>query len=350
MEEWSVCRLCLQSREEPLKYVSGTLHNSLPYRSIYFTVIGISLTDYKSFPTQICTRCEENMINAYSFREKCLETEEKLRELESWNMVIPEVNLDIAGKSLEEKVHELHERDENVDCLDATEDFRNEQEAEFREEQEARKILCKRCKLVFRGFETFRKHKCRKERKIQSIKPKETKPCNICGKEIKGSHYVQHMDYHNGIKRYECEYCGEKFYWWTARRTHIYKEHLKKKVCKCPYCPKEFYITGQMNIHIKQLHSDNPDYQCEKCGKEFKVERSLKKHLLTHVEGGVCNYCGKIYNNRLRLIKHLKIHGNREKADCPICSKTLRTISILRSHFKKMHPDQMHLFPGPKIS
>ncbi|XP_059618629.1 zinc finger protein 99-like [Phlebotomus argentipes] len=368
-EDWSVCRLCLQSRDEPLKYMCGTLYNSLTYRNIYFAVTGVVLKNYKSFPTQICRICEENMINAYNFRQQCLETEGKLSDLESIDE--KEVQKE-PEKIIEETVRD--DQENNPDVPDASDEPDQEvvmslvSEEETVGEEDTRKILCKRCKLVFKGFEIFRKHRCRGKRKApRKVQPKEPKvkkvtlgsnvlyqvanPCKICGKMIKGSHYVQHMDYHNGIKRYECEHCGEKFFWWTARRTHIYKEHLKKKVCQCPFCPKEFYITGSMKNHIRTAHPDKSSplsrlHLCEVCGKGFKVTSQLRKHSLMHVEGGICSYCGKSYSTKLRLIKHLKIHEKREKADCPICQKTMRSVTILRSHFKKQHPNMMHLFPA----
>ncbi|XP_055710245.1 zinc finger protein 236-like [Phlebotomus papatasi] len=328
MEEWSVCRLCLQSRDEPLKYISGTLHNTLPYRSIYFTVTGIALTDYKSFPTQICRICEENMISAYSFRQQCLETEEKLKELNSINEEVPP---------------DMDAMSEEKSNRDPFEDINNE---DNQQEEKEKKILCKRCKIVFKGLENFKMHKCKKEREIKPFQPKSvTKECPICGKMLKSSHFTSHMDFHNGIKRYSCQYCTEKFYWWTARRTHIYKEHLKRKVCKCPHCPREFYIAGQMNVHIQQKHSTKLNFQCELCGKAFKIKYNLKCHMKTHMDGGQCKVCGLTCSTLLALKNHTALHNKPVKYNCPICSKSLITFSLLQNHFKFRHPKQKHLLP-----
>ncbi|XP_055681693.1 zinc finger protein 558-like [Lutzomyia longipalpis] len=325
MEDWTVCRLCLQSSEEPLKFISGSFHNSQPYRSIYFTVTGRCLTDYKSIPMQICNVCEENLISAYTFRELCFQTEEKLKEMlfnvkaeAEGDKTTDEQDLTIfTVNELEGDAKKEGDLEENLEG-DFTDPFDQIAEQEeilaAKEEEKQKKILCKRCKTVFRGLDNFKRHKCKGYEPVRKIKAKPQKrsdiehECMVCKKIIRGTHITTHLDYHNGIKRYECEHCGKRFFWLAAKKTHIQRDHLKKKSYKCPHCPKEYWMVGTRNIHVRKNHLQKIDYQCELCGKGFALRYDLKKHMNTHIEGGPCSICGETFKSLNRLNYHKRTH------------------------------------------
>ena len=61
-------------------------------------------------------------------------------------------------------------------------------------------------------------------------------------------------------------------------KTHIKKEHRKKKCCK--YCDGTFDQTYELEKHLEG-HKEK-EFECTACGKRFQLEWRLKKHLASH--------------------------------------------------------------------
>ncbi|GAB0095214.1 hypothetical protein DMENIID0001_105700 [Sergentomyia squamirostris] len=359
MEEWAVCRLCLESREEELKSIMDCNFDETPYYDIFFTIVGINLMDYSAVPTKICSLCEDEMIKAFEFRRKCLETEEKLKDLK---------NPEITGTKTIEFVSALDgvksgkievTKIEKVKLQSLEESVEHEEESEYLQEidldevtkDENLRIRCKSCKVFFDGMDVFKSHICGKP-KIESVENEEggarNEPffkCYKCSKTFIGrSYFMAHLDQHAERKiRHRCTYCNMEFSSTVARTSHIHREHLKTPSCHCPFCGKGFYDKNRRTNHIRDKHTNPSVYQCDRCGKELNSSISLNSHMKQHTDEVTCEICGRKLKNQRTFEHHMALHTSEKKFTCSVCSGhvAFRTNPQLRKHMQTAHPNEM---------
>uniref|UniRef100_A0A1B0D247 Uncharacterized protein n=1 Tax=Phlebotomus papatasi TaxID=29031 RepID=A0A1B0D247_PHLPP len=393
-DDWTVCRLCLQSNEGNMKSLPDVTYNMIPFFNIYFELVGITFTDYPTFPGKICSSCEEQMHQAYKFREKCLETEEKLKEL--LNEETTALNIEfiptpkatespfkIAAKDVTSNT-EIQEITNNSSTAKGTtnkscpskEDIQKKSSSHKKSSSEKRtslkslqskSIQCKSCRRIFQGIELFKKHSCcfsdqnhqnQEEKSLETstaTKPKRQKSqikktyeCEECNKKyLCQNSFMIHMDKHKNIQRYECYQCDKKFAHWIQKRKHVYKVHLKTAFCECNECGKGFYKIYDLKQHINSEHLKYFPFQCELCGKTFKQKFTLSNHMkLIHTTQTVtCKKCGKKLKNKRTLKHHMKTHRDEKNYVCPVCSRAFTCNFSLKGHVRKQHPDKVHLLP-----
>ncbi|XP_055681650.1 zinc finger protein 12-like [Lutzomyia longipalpis] len=379
MEEWSVCRLCLQSSEYALKSFPDELFDQIPYYNIYFEIVGITLVDYTTFPNKICLVCEDEMLRAYKFRQKCLETEEKLKDM-------------VGGDEKIEFVEPIEPTAAPVDDLEdddgTADDTMMEQYIQMKQESSneqriavsqaggitpkklketsspgGEKIRCKHCRIIFLGMDAFYDHKCYDIAKVETPvepskegsggdkNPKKIErrlfKCNECGQTFQmRSMILSHIEKHNKMKKYQCQYCNRRFYKAAIRKAHIYRHHFRKTLeFKCPQCPNEYNKGSELRQHIKEAHKEEITYQCDRCGKNFKSSSILTSHMKIHSDKVTCAQCGKELKNLRTLERHMEIHSGQKNYVCPVCSRTFTCNFSVKNHVRKIHPDDVHLLP-----
>ncbi|XP_055713860.1 zinc finger protein 224-like [Phlebotomus papatasi] len=397
MEQWSVCRLCLQSNEGIMKPLSDVTYNMIPFFNIYFELVGITFMDYPTFPGKICMSCEEQLYQAYRFREQCLETEDRLKEFlnEGSNNFAnefitspknkekkPFITIEgvFQGSSSDhastEKINIKKEYDSEMEfdfpeyettstsigdsnsySLDKSKDAEDAKEdSKTKKEVPLQIILCKQCKGAFKGIVVFKKHNCNmpgssantKPKRVRKEKPKKVYECTECQKIFQQSHaYMIHMDKHNNFLRYACDQCDKKFSTWLQRRNHVYRIHLKKAYCECSYCGKGYYKKHDLSVHINSAHLKTKTSQCDTCGKTFYNVKQFQKHLKNHgpQEKVQCKVCSKWLKNEKTLVQHMRIHSDEKNYICPVCSLEFTWNASLKSHVRSVHPDHVHLLP-----
>ncbi|GAB0095212.1 zinc finger protein 2 homolog [Sergentomyia squamirostris] len=368
MDDWTVCRICLQATDLELKRFSEGTFNLIPFENIYFQLMGKTMKKYPTFPAIICVNCENEMVQAYKFREKCIETEEKLENFLDEdisaveNSEITEIPKYVEVKKIDDKIMRK--------CLKNSENFEKKLSREKIEELKSRTIQCKRCNDIFRGLALFKIHRCFYTKKDSmmiaeeaddevgsTIRKRKRDPiqknynCETCSKSFRSLNaFNAHMDKHRNIQRYACDYCDEKFSNWVMRRTHTYKKHLKTTYCQCNQCGKGFFTKTNLRNHILKDHLNNK-FQCEKCGKTLNTKKGLANHKETHVSTKyTCNICGKQLNTRVTLNQHKKIHSGEKNYVCPVCSRAFTCNFSMKTHVRKLHPDEIHrLLPDGTI-
>lgn len=383
MDEWSVCRLCLQSNDDTLKRFPEGAYNMVPYLNIFFELVGVTLREYPSFPALICSTCENQMVQAYKFREKCIETEDKLRnmldertgEMDTFEFITDaKQNTSLETKSVVQAEDNVNENQKLIEyCQRRYINFEKKFAPEKIEKLKKKTIQCKRCNGFYKGIDLFKFHKCF-ENPSESVKPKKTVPiaeqeseeakaerrkraqyeaskkiykCDQCDETFNHvSTFQMHKDRHENYLRYACEYCDKRFISWIQRRTHTYKKHLKKFYCTCAHCGKGYYTTYSLKLHIERKHIVNT-YQCELCGKTLITRKGLKNHRLTHnnTTKFTCEMCGKELKSHLTLKQHIKTHSGEKNYICPVCSRGFTCNFSLKTHVRKLHPDKVHLLP-----
>lgn len=124
---------------------------------------------------------------------------------------------------------------------------------------------------------------------------------------------------------------------------------IKPEFYECPKCGKGFNQKYMLTKHLS-VHDTVRKYSCVICGKGFKSSSNFKQHQRIHAKDRtifVCDLCGSNFLSKVTLRHHLVgTHTNIRNFLCSHCPKAFGSISTLRVHaithieFKKECCDQ----------
>ncbi|KAM5145894.1 zinc finger and BTB domain-containing protein 34 [Mantella aurantiaca] len=79
---------------------------------------------------------------------------------------------------------------------------------------------------------------------------------------------------------------------------------------------------------------------CIYCGKTFNQKGSLDRHMRLHmgITPFVCKYCGKKYTRKDQLEYHIRGHTDDKPFRCEVCGKCFPFQGTLNQHLRKNHP------------
>lgn len=90
-------------------------------------------------------------------------------------------------------------------------------------------------------------------------------------------------------------------------------------VCQQNGCPRTYKSRFSLNRHMQQ-HQGVRKYRCEYCRKEFSLAQYLREHTRTHTGDRPynCSYpgCGKSFRQSGKFSLHKKIHEPGSKSTC----------------------------------
>ncbi|KAK3539826.1 hypothetical protein QTP70_013341 [Hemibagrus guttatus] len=92
---------------------------------------------------------------------------------------------------------------------------------------------------------------------------------------------------------------------------------------------------------------------CVYCGKSFNQKGSLDRHMRLHmgITPFVCKYCGKKYTRKDQLEYHIRGHTDNKPFHCQICGKCFPFQGTLNQHLRKKHMGsgvEMNNHTGPQ--
>lgn len=110
---------------------------------------------------------------------------------------------------------------------------------------------------------------------------------------------------------------------------------------KCQYCYKLFADRVQLQIHLKE-HNSLKEYKCLNCNKMYASLNYLKLHYKMHADlkPYKCQYCDKRFTFSSNLYVHHRIHTGHKPYRCEKCSKCFSQINSLKQHHR-IHRDQL---------
>ena len=182
-----------------------------------------------------------------------------------------------------------------------------------------------------------------------------------------------------------CGYCGKNFSSVRNLRRHIKGVHIPEETRSsssrveiniCDHCGKRFLFRENLNDHLQnclskeskvetddnqklpekgQLLSQNQDEE----NKEQKTENSNSSFILENVSGKIdddddcrqmtfdistdndCNLCGKKFNHRQSVVRHIKmVHFHEKKYECKECDKKYVERRDLLKHIEVFHTNK----------
>ncbi|XP_058811578.1 zinc finger protein 85-like [Topomyia yanbarensis] len=168
-------------------------------------------------------------------------------------------------------------------------------------------------------------------------------------------HLASHEEPEKPIK---CVYCNERFYSVVACQTHerthaqekqadevavakIESERISAKIIivdglkryECGYCGNSYSLLSTLRRH-ENIHTGKIQYICKICGKIFNKSSCLLQHERTHLQNAPykCEICGRGFKETIRLIEHRRIHSGERPFTCEVCFRSFRIKPLLREH------------------
>ncbi|XP_061774517.1 zinc finger protein 354C-like isoform X2 [Nerophis ophidion] len=86
----------------------------------------------------------------------------------------------------------------------------------------------------------------------------------------------------------------------------------------------------------KTSHTDNAHFKCSQCGKTFNAKAFLMRHMRRHTgeKPFACSVCKKSFSRQDYMKRHLKTHTEEKSYSCSICSKGFHESSTLVNHIR----------------
>ncbi|XP_047132971.2 myoneurin isoform X1 [Hydra vulgaris] len=138
-----------------------------------------------------------------------------------------------------------------------------------------------------------------------------------------------------------------------ADSSHSGSKLRKKNTLQCHLCNNEFEMVSAIRRHYAEEHPGMKPFACESCGKRFDRRENLNRHIRIHTgdKKYVCEHCGKGYTDPSGLKKHcISKHASYKSELCNInLFKTNETLSKhIESHLQSSgsypSPDEVSLF------
>lgn len=100
-----------------------------------------------------------------------------------------------------------------------------------------------------------------------------------------------------------CRFCGRGFMKDALLKQHVHESHKGQKAFKCLKCNKEFEDRHRLILHVR-IHTGERPFSCDFCGKTFIQNSSRILHMSVHTgeKPYLCKGCG----NRFATSRHLK--------------------------------------------
>ncbi|CAH0404099.1 unnamed protein product [Chilo suppressalis] len=136
------------------------------------------------------------------------------------------------------------------------------------------------------------------------------------------------------IKKIQCKICKEIFPDKATLELHE-NIHDPANPYACDKCTYKTHIKKYLSRHVRKVHNKTEYKQeCEYCGKKFQFKCLLDKHVRVHTgeKPNVCDVCGKAFNSAYSLSCHKLIHTNEKPFKCAFCDHACRDSSSLRKH------------------
>ena len=133
-----------------------------------------------------------------------------------------------------------------------------------------------------------------------------------------------------------CKTCGKE-------KTNVRGQPHKCLVHSCIWCEKSFDTAQQLMDHVKNTHPQKSVYECRVCGKGFNVKGTLERHMFVHSKKKEykCNICKLSFTQSNNLKRHIAIHTGQKAFKCGECDKAFTSKYNLSQHLLVHFPKRI---------
>lgn len=206
---------------------------------------------------------------------------------------------------------------------------------------------------------------------VNQIKKKKTKQCDLCLKSFNNKRkLIIHMKHHfsgnfilkkvsknvcsitvkcvypkkiSGQKNsFECKVCLKRFTDYSNCRRHIQNHYnIVKKTHTCHICTKSYTNAHNLKVHMR-IHLNEKPFKCDTCQLAFFRKDTLQTHKRTHKTKYsnseiCCHICHKTFSSNSCLLRHTKMHKNKNPYTCDFCEQSFFRKDLLIVHIRSKH-------------
>lgn len=319
----NICRLCC-SQSAPL-IPAFRLKNGRVIADLVTIICPVRIELDDNLPQSVCVPCINIIFDAVSLREKSLENDQNLR-----SSIGAPVQKKKTIKTEENPLNEEIWLEDGFFDQNQEDSIQSEYEEE-RESVQSPKVSDKTPRLT-----------------IQS-KPQ----CNLCGVQMSHvSNVKRHMQrYHHPSLEHACEECTCRFNTEAKLQSHVLKTHTFPRMV-----PKKL-TKGETSID-PAIHDSN---LCDFCGKDFENRSLLERHLtIVHKRKNKvslenessfllgcypCSLCERTFTLRHNLMRHYKrFHSPALTFECNQCNDRFKKKILLDRHQYREHNNYNGVF------
>merc|ERR1719318_1324320 len=145
---------------------------------------------------------------------------------------------------------------------------------------------------------------------IKRVHQQKHKPCHLCGLVVKKlSDHIKRQHTEKDLKKFVCEFCGERFKGQSGYQFHI-AGHTGEKKYSCRSCCKPFRTSSEA-------------YNCERGHQDIFKWR--------------CSLCSFRSHQKNKYVRHLRTHSKSQPYQCPLCDHRVARKDYLQKHIGKSH-------------
>ncbi|VVC93579.1 unnamed protein product [Leptidea sinapis] len=352
-----LCRLCLQKVSKPVPLFDERIDNNvslLPARIMI--CLGLEITRDENLPNMICSQCYQDLDNYYSFKTKCLLSNEKLhayvlatRDIEnrkedlelkisnicSLQCTLPELDGESGSNELDDDDIVLALTDE--DALEVINIFRQTTACSGDEEDEEDE----RVQSVSTSYHI--------NESLDFLNSASESPPPI-PEDIPG--YLSTILVQLGvfIKKDEQIKVIDKSFRNVQLDTEegsvtleiVEVEHPPPKQGLQDFLDREIEDDSDINFVYNANPGIRDTISCETCGKQFSRRGALVRHERVHsgAKPFVCRICQRAFSQKEVLRRHEHTHKAQRPHACSACDKSFAQPASLRAHRQTAHATQ----------
>lgn len=109
----------------------------------------------------------------------------------------------------------------------------------------------------------------------------------------------------------------------------------KTKLHKCGQCGKAYQHRPSLFRHIL-IHREQKPFKCLVCQKGFSQKPHLTAHMRIHTgeKPFSCPFCEKCFTNKSNVRQHLRVHTGEKPFTCSVCNVCFRCTKSLTTHMR----------------